>query len=187
MPWADLTRMLLHHPHLPVAILEILLRQAVERGAIAVGAPDRRIADDPSAPVEQSVAQLVVLVANHLLIESEACVQLAPADAHEDGVDLLLLGGISESRAANAKRRTRCQCHRAADHSVGAGTDGTAHHVGTRSGQGCNGCSDVIRRKFDVPTDNPDDVAGGLLDPQIPASCLRDLFVHDDSCVRAIV
>src|SRR5688572_17554476 len=99
--------MLLHDANLPEAVLVVLLPERAVGRSVAIRAPDRWIADDPSTVVEQPVAELVVLVADHVLIEPQSSIGLPAADAHIDGIDLLLDIGVMEPSVPDTERRTR--------------------------------------------------------------------------------
>src|SRR4051794_17036441 len=99
--------MLLHHADLPEPVLVVLPPERPQRRSVAVCAPDRRVANDPTALVQQPVAEFVVLVPDHLLVEAEPSIDFAPAEAHVDGIDVLLCGRVVEASTTDAERRAR--------------------------------------------------------------------------------
>src|SRR6185295_14979318 len=63
-----LQRMLLHNPHLPKAILEVLSPKRTQRSAAVVPAVNVRREQNTAAQLSQSVVVLIILVTNQLFI-----------------------------------------------------------------------------------------------------------------------
>ena len=102
MPEPRLVWVRLDDADLPAAVAEVLAPEAAEGRPAPVRAFDRRVADDLAAAVEEPVAELVVLVADELLVERVAAPRGEAGNAHEDGVDLRRLGQVVVAGPADA-------------------------------------------------------------------------------------
>src|SRR4051794_15195477 len=100
MAKARLSGVCAQNADLPSPVVEVLAPQVPEAGSVAVRNLDGRVADDGAARVQQPIAQLVVLIADHRLVEREAQPGLATTDAHEDGVHYLALCHVVVARPA---------------------------------------------------------------------------------------
>ena len=154
--------------HLPAPVVQVLAPQAAERGPRPVATDDGGVADDAAASVEDPIAELVILIADHRLVEAETTVRLCAADPHEDGVHVGLPIEVSEGGSADPERCRLGQGDRGPDQPLAHGLDGAPDHVGARSIQGVDSRPDVIRAELGVSAQDPDHLAGGRIDPEIP-------------------
>src|ERR1035441_9003776 len=103
---AHLAGILLHHPHLPVTILEVLLPQRSSVAAVIVNGRDGRCEQYPVAPGRDPIVEFIVLIPDLLLVEPTYLVEdLAAPRAHVDRVDPFFLLGIVKPRPADTERR----------------------------------------------------------------------------------
>src|SRR5262249_28042111 len=100
---------------------------------------------------------------------------------HVDRVDLLFMSKVMESSATDSKWSTRSPRYRARNTRRSYCPHGTTDHVRTGPNKRFNGSGHVVRCKFRMRTNDPDDVAGGLSDTDVPSGRLDPAGVSQQS------
>ena len=175
-----LSRMSLQDADLPATVVQVLAPQPAQRGTAVVPAADGGVADDPPSGIAEPVAELIVLVPDHLLVEWEAQVRLAPAEPHEDRIDLARLRQVVVTRAAYPERAADRDRDRLADRADTDRMDGSADHVGAGGLDRPHRIRDVGRVELGVATDDPDVIPGGDPRPRVPRGGLDPLRIRED-------